>query len=389
MQRLLCLLFILLLSIPGSVFAQPNDSTEVFLITCLPGNEVATIYGHSAIRVVNVSVGFDQVYSWGVYDFSTPNFVWKFAKGRLNYKIDSDSYEQFLQQYISEQRTVFSQRINFNKEEKIAFINLVNNNMLPENRLYLYDFFYDNCATRIRDLLEKTFSERLVYPDEKNITLPTFRERINEVQKPIPWLSVGTDLLIGISGDKKAGFRERMFLPEDLRKNLALATVNDNGKLNPLLQNPIPVLEYKPLASNKNYLLSPLFIFCIILIVITLVSILIKRKKFNNYLDIFLFLVFSILSVLMVFFNFFTDHQAMKMNLNIIWLNPLLIPAFVSLITKRRQLIWFRIILLISTGFLLSIVILPQTINMAFIPLILILIIRSVIRSRLNQKRLS
>jgi len=388
MQRLIYFLSILLLSIPLSVFSQPDDSTEFFLLTCLPGKEVATIYGHSAIRIVNTSVGYDEVFSWGVYDFNTPNFVWKFAKGRLNYKIDSDTYDQFIQQYLSEQRSVISQKINLSNEEKATFISLINNNMRPENRLYLYDFFYDNCATRIRDLLEKTFRGRLVYPDEKHKTIPTYRERINQVQKPIPWLSVGTDLLIGISGDKKAGFRERMFLPEDLRINLSLAAIKDNGKLNPLLQKPILVLEFKPLAQNRKVWLSPLFIFSIIFIAITLLPILIKSKNFNNFLDIFLFFTFSILSVLMVFFNFFTDHQAMKMNMNIIWLNPFLLTALVSLVTKRRQSIWFRTILLLSIGFLLSVAILPQSINSAFIPLISILIIRSATRSKLNQIRL-
>ena len=157
MRRLSCLLFYLLLSGSLQASTQSEDSTQIFLLTCLPGRDAVTIYGHSAIRILKTSDGLDSVYSWGVYDFSAPNFVWKFAKGRLKYRIDSDSYRTFLQGYFFEQRSVISQKINLTNKEKELLIFLINNNMKPENKFYLYNFFYDNCSSRVRDIIEKNY----------------------------------------------------------------------------------------------------------------------------------------------------------------------------------------------------------------------------------------
>jgi hypothetical protein len=382
MRKFTCLLFYLLLSELLHASTQSEDSTQIFLLTCHPGRDAVTIYGHSAIRILRTSVGLDSVYSWGVYDFNAPNFVWKFAKGRLKYRIDSDSYKGFLREYFFEQRSVISQKINLTNNEKELIIALINNNMKPENKFYLYNFFYDNCSSRVRDIIEKTTGDRLLYPNEFIKDQPSFRGMINKAQKPMPWFTLGTDLLIGSSGDNKAGFRDQMFLPEDLMKNLSLTMIKDTDKIIPLLQKPETVLDFKPVTLDNRIFLSPIFIFCVLLIIILILSIFIKRGKSIDFIDIFLFFIFSILSILMIFFNFFTDHQAMKMNFNILWLNPFLIIAFLALFAKKKNPIWFKIVFLTSIGFLLSIVIIPQSINLACIPLILLLILRSSARSK-------
>jgi hypothetical protein len=382
MKNLFSLLFCLFLSGSTPSFSQSIDSTEVFFLTCSPGKEVLTIYGHSAIRIVRASIGYDQVYSWGVYDFSAPNFYWNFAMGRLKYKIDSDSYNIFLQAYFFEQRTVYSQKINLTSAQKEILLALININMQPENKLYLYDFFYDNCSTRVRDIIEKIVRDKLIYPKENSYDQPTFRGMINVAQKPIPWLTFGTDMLIGIPGDYKAGFRDQMFLPESLMKNLSLLMINDSARMIPLLQKPVAVLDFNP--STDKVILTPFIVFSLLFLIIALLSFLYKRGTVIDYIDKFLFFTFSILTIMIVFFNFFTDHQAMKMNLNIIWLNPLLVAAFVTLFMKKEYSIWFRLILIASLGFLVSLVIIPQTINVGAIPIILILIIRSFARSKFS-----
>ena len=208
MRGLISILLFLLLS--GSLHAstQSEDSTEVFFLTCTPGKEVVTIYGHSAIRIVKASIGLDQVYGWGNYDFSAPYFVWKFATGRLKYTIADETYERFLKEYFLENRTVYSQKINLTNAQKETLVDLININMRPDNRLVLYDFFYDNCSTRVRDIIEIVVGDKLVFPDENIDDQYTFREKINKAQGPIPWLTFGTDMLIGTTGDKKAGFRD-------------------------------------------------------------------------------------------------------------------------------------------------------------------------------------
>jgi hypothetical protein len=381
MQRLISLLTLLLLS--GSLRASSlsEDSTEIFLVTCLPGRDVTTIYGHSAIRILKTSAGLDSVYSWGVYDFSTPNFAWTFAKGRLKYRIDGDSYSRFLQEYFLEQRSVISQKINLTNEEKKLIILMINNNMKPENKFYLYNFIYDNCSSRVRDIIEKTIGERLLYPKEYINEQPSFRGMINKAQEPMPWYTFGTDLLIGTSGDKKADFRNQMFLPEDLMKNLSLMMIKSSDTIIPLLQKPETVLDFEPTNKTYKIFFPPLFMFGILFTIILILSFLNKWRNIIDFTDKLFFFVFSVLSILMVFFNFFTDHQAMKMNLNIVWLNPFIIIAFITLFTKSKHPIWFRIVFLITSSFLLSIAILPQSMNLAFIPIILIIILRSLARS--------
>lgn len=381
MGKLLSILLILFLS--GSLLAstQSEDSTEIFLLTCFPGKDVTTIYGHSAIRILNTSDRLDSVFSWGVYDFSAPNFAWKFAKGRLKYRIEGDLYNRFLIEYFLEQRSVISQKINLTNEEKELLIFLINNNMKPENKFYLYNFFYDNCSSRVRDIIEKTIGERLIYPKEYIKDQPSFREMINKAQKPMPWYTFGTDLLIGTSGDKEADFRDQMFLPEDLMKNLSLTMIKSSDTIIPLLQKPVTVFDFKPTYMTYKKFFSPLFMFGILFIIILILSFLKKRQKIIDFTDKLLFFAFSVLSILMVFFNLFTDHQAMKMNLNIIWLNPFIIIAFITLFIKSKHPIWFRIVFLITSSFLLSIAILPQSLNLAFIPIMLIIILRSLARS--------
>jgi len=384
MRRFFVLLIITLHTIIATTYSQSPDSIEVFLLTCYPGLDIETIYGHSAIRVVNHNSQTDSVYSWGVYDFTAPHFAWKFAKGRLRYQVAGGSLNSFLSGYFYEQRSVISQKINLLDEEKISIIKLINKNLLPENKFYLYDFFYDNCSTKIRDLIEQTTDTDLVYTTSTSTKNLTFRKLIDEAQKPLPWLTFGTDLLIGIPGDKIADLRDQMFLPEYLMKNLSTIMINRNGTLVPLLQEPITLLSFKRKETKNLRLFQPVWLFTILAVIVTLISIRFHKNRTVLWLDRFLFFVFSMLSCFLIFFNFITDHDATKMNLNMIWLNPFLFIALYSLFTDKKMVLWFRIISITSLGFIICLIFIPQSINLAFIPIILILIIRSISRSNLT-----
>ena len=151
-------LFFLLISFTR-VLSQPSNDTTAYLLTCGPGTDTYSVYGHSALRIVMPEKHIDTVYNWGVFDFNAPNFVWNFAKGRLDYWVIAESSKGFLQSYFLEQRYVISQKINIDGTETRKLLELVNENMKPENIKYRYDFFYDDCTTRIRDLLEKSIGE--------------------------------------------------------------------------------------------------------------------------------------------------------------------------------------------------------------------------------------
>jgi Domain of unknown function (DUF4105) len=372
-----------------SVLSQSSDDTVAYLITCAPGTETYSIYGHSALRIVIPAKNTDTIYNWGVFDFDTPNFTWKFAKGRLDYMLIAQSSKSFLSDYYYEKRSVYSQKININPEELKKLIELVNENLKPENRKYRYDFFYDDCSTRIRDLFEKSIGEKLKYPPPETGRIPTFRDLVAKYQNPYRWLKFGVDLIMGSTADKKAHFRDRMFLPIDMKDELSKTVVRRGDKMIPLLQNPSVILDF-PLSSVKqNFFISPPFIFTLAIIVILILAALTKSRKIIRILDIAIYSVFSVLSILMIFFNFFTDHEQMKWNLNIIWLNPFIIVCLVMLILNKTGTVWFRIVFCISAGFIVLNYILPQDFNIGFVLLAFILLIRSSVRSEFDWNPLS
>lgn len=381
MPKILTLALLFLLAGISDALAQENQEVEVYLITCGPGTETYSIYGHTALRIVIPSRNSDLVYNWGVFDFSTPNFAWKFAKGRLEYMLGVESLNSFLQDYFFEQRWVESQKINLEPDEIEIMFRLIAENLKPENIKYRYDFFYDDCSTRVRDLIEESLGDKLIYPGESKGKIPTFRQKTGEYQKPYPWLNLGINLLMGSPGDRKASFRDRMFLPEELQKVFSDTRIKRGEESISLLEKPVRLLEFDSPSQRRIFIISPVFIFSIILLIVILITGLSRSEKANRITDIVIFSIFSVLALLMIFFNFFTDHQQMKWNLNIIWLNPFIILCLISLIFNLNKLIWFRITFFITALYLVFGPFLPQEFNTSFIPLILILLLRTSVRS--------
>lgn len=365
------------------ILSQEKPEAEVYLLTCGPGKEIYSVYGHSALRIVIPSKNSDIVYNWGVFDFNTPHFAWEFAKGKLDYMLGDSSYDSFLKEYYAENRWVISQKFNLESRDIEKLFMLISDNLKSENIKYKYDFYYDNCSSRIRDLVEKAIGEDLMYPPElSKKEMRTFRNLTGDFEKGYPWTKFGIDLLIGSPGDKKATFRERMFLPVGLKDGLSALNIRRSGKMIPLLTNPDVVLDFDQPPLKEKLFTSPLFVFSLLLIIVVILSGLIRGKKGNTMIDVCLFLVFSALALLMIFSNFFTDHQQLRWNLNIIWLNPFILICFASILSGKNWSIWFRITFYLAAGFLLFVVILPQQINKAFVPLIIMLLFRTSIRAR-------
>ena len=373
-------LFILFLLLSGLNLRAQDADTTFHLITCGPGIETYSVYGHSALLIVYNKT--DSVYNWGVFNFDVPNFAWNFAKGRLSYWLGSEPFSKFLKSYFYEKRYVISQKINLEADEKKLIMDLIHVNLLPENVSYRYDFFYDDCSTRIRDLLEKAIGKDLTYPPEDTDDRPTFREMTGKYQKVYPWLQFGIDLIMGSPGDLEADFRDRMFLPIDMMNGLSAATINRNGRQIPLLQSPVTVLDFPPIIIEQNFFTTPFFVFSILLVIVLFLSLHMKSRAYNNMMDFMLFFIFAILAILMIFFNFFTDHQQMKWNYLIVGFNPFLLMCLVSILLNREGKMWFRIVFYITAAFLLGSLFLPQSFNVAIYPLLLIMLARSSARSR-------
>ncbi len=221
--------------------AQVADSTDVYLVTCAPGNATYSIYGHTALRISIRGTDIDRVYNWGIFDFSTPNFAFRFAKGRLDYMLGSYGYDIFVNEYISEGRAVWSQTINLTTAEKEKLFALINENLKPENVRYRYDFFYDNCATRIRDILVAAASDTIIFPVKEK--QQTFRQLIDPKQKVLPWIDFGADMLLGLQADKKASVADEMFLPDYLMDNLSASVIVHGNNREPIVGLPVTVVD--------------------------------------------------------------------------------------------------------------------------------------------------
>jgi len=384
MKRIGTIALFLLFSFVSEVLSRQAPETEVFLITCGPGTETYSIYGHSALRVVIPEKNIDIIYNWGIFDFDAPNFAWNFAKGKLEYSLAGERIDRFLAYYNYTKRYVIQQKVYLDKDETDKLLILINDNLKPENVSYKYDFFYDDCSTRIRDLFEKALGEKLLYPPVEKDEMPTFRDLTDKYQSQYPWLKFGIDLIMGSPGEKKADFRDRMFLPLDLKDGLSQALIRRDGMMVPLLSDPLVLLDFPSLVVKPRLLLSPVVVMTILLLVVLIFTFTAKNKTIIRRVDILLFFIFSILSVLMIFFNYFTDHPQMRQNLNLVWLNPFIIICLSMLILNRKGLIWFKLLFGVTGAFLLIHLFLPQEFNIAFIPLAVILLVRSAVRSEFN-----
>lgn len=306
-----------------SSYAAEADSVAISILTCAPGEELYSIYGHNAIRVLDLRTGTDRVYNYGTFDFDTPGFALKFMRGKLPYMITATDYGLFLREYHYFKRSVSEQIINFTPEEKTRVIAYLDNNMLPQNRTYKYDFFMDNCATRLRDVLEKNCSG--VLWDESQASGKTFRQIIKEYQRGLPWTDFGIDLIIGAPADRKTTLREESFIPDYLATGISKAGIKA-ATPSRLEYYRSEVLAFPPRDKKVNFLLTPMFFFLLLLVAELFIFVKYRtqdRKMIRMY-DAAWMWILALAAVLMAFMWLGTDHVPTKYNWNLLWANPLL-----------------------------------------------------------------
>ncbi|MEM8887686.1 MAG: DUF4105 domain-containing protein [Bacteroidota bacterium] len=372
-------LFILLLFVPMLLAARPlSNQARVSLITCAPGNEIYSAFGHSAIRVYDPVNRIDMVYGYGTFDFSDPMFLPKFIQRDLMYFLDVDQYPQFKYVYEYFQRSFDEQVFDLDSTQNQRIFDFLENNMRPENRFYLYDFFFDNCATRIRDVVYNELEGELIIPDKDKPSEFTFRDILDQYLGENPWMDFGIDLAIGAVVDVKATPWEQTFHPDYLSSVLASAQFKDGRPLVASNQNlydaPSPITKGNPFTA-------PLTMGILALLAVGFFSWKnreVAKEKFVG--DGIFFSILGIGGLLLLFLWFGTDHIATKQNWNLLWFLPTHIVAGVLLFRKSRPS-WLSKYFLASGGLavllLLGWYIIPQSFHIAFIPILLIIALRS------------
>jgi len=353
----------------GAQHLNASD-VRISLLTAAPGDALYLRFGHNAMRVKIDSHGYDAVYNYGTFDFSQPNFYVNFARGRMIYFLSKTSYERFLAEYMYENRRIREQVFALDSVQTMFVLQFLENNALPENRDYRYHFFYDNCATRIRDLMLQAFPG-ITLPEPQEA--PTFRDLIHRYVKEHPWGKFGIDIALGLPTDQKTGMYEQMYLPDYTFD--AFANVLYNGR--PVVKQTIDVFIPDQPAFPPPGLFTPAVLCCFILaLAILFLYVWIGSKVF----DFVLFFTVGMVGVLVVFLWFFTDHTNTANNLNILWALPthlvmtfFLLPNRYSNFTRK----YFLATAIIAMLLVVSWVFLPQRLHPALIPLVLAIAMRS------------
>ncbi|MDC6391099.1 DUF4105 domain-containing protein [Maribacter sp. PR1] len=342
------LLFFLFLTIGLRGFSQEfqiSPLSKISLLTVGTGEDLAAKFGHSAIRFKDPTLGIDEVYGYGTYDFEDPNFYLNFTRGKLAYTISRMPFKYFERSYQIEQRWIKEQELDLSLSQRKEIVAFLDQNLLPENRKYKYDFLFDNCATRIPEVFEETLGNALQFDFSYLEEQYTFRELIHQNLAINSWSNFGIDLALGAVIDRKATTYEHMFLPLYVYKQMKHTSLN--GK--PFVKNETVLLAVPPKKDNSIFFLSPIFWLSIFTLIVAYVTYLdYKRKSRTIWLDIALFGFTGLTGILIVFLWFFTDHDATKMNFNVLWaFAPNLILTFLIMKKKPSNWVKYYVILLL------------------------------------------
>ena len=390
MMQKIIFTFLLLFSI-SSVAQTPklSEKAEIRVITCGPfQGELYSAFGHSAFRIHDPELGFDWIYNYGVFDFNQPNFYLNFARGNLNYKLGVQQYIQFRDSYIYYNRSIHEQELNLSLEQKQKLFGFLEWNALPENQYYRYDYFYDNCATKIRDVVQHVFGDSVKFDDAYIQTNYTIRDLTELYLKQQPWGDLGIDVCLGLPMDKKAAPYEYMFLPDYIESAFDHATIVDSVSRS-LVKEKILTYQSQPEATVFS-LFHPWIVFGFILAIgVVLTYYDFTRKKLSNWFDTLLFGVVGLVGLLLLLLWIATDHKAAANNFNLLWA----LPSHLILVVwfwKKKKPSWFQPYLktigLLQLVLLLLWFILPQQLNIFLIPLVILLAVRCWMITRLTKQ---
>lgn len=345
----------------------------------MPGEELYSTFGHSALRVTDSVSHRDIVYNYGTFYFDDPNFYTKFIRGKLLYYLSTDDFQSFQSQSQADNRGITEQVLNLSCEQKQNIIMLLQANMMEHNRAYKYDFVFDNCTTRLRDLVEKA-SDSTVHFGKVLQHETTFRNLIYEYlnYNDKQWSKLGIDILLGSKMDVEASPYQVMFLPDYLLKTFDSSTIQSR----PLVSDKSFLFQIDHSQKIKNNLTHPFFLFTCLFVLIAFLSF--SKKVFIQKLliafDGFLFFLTGLLGILLLFMWFGTDHIMCRNNYNLLWAWPTHIVAAFYIHSKKR---WAKRYFIIYSIFSLLIIaawaLIPQHLNYALIPIIAILIFRSLV----------
>lgn len=366
-----------------------DDSVNVSLLTCSPGNEVYSLYGHTALRYHDLRTGEDWTFNYGVFNFRKPFFSLRFMVGLTDYELGVLPFQLFRQEYMRHGRSVSEQVLNLTPQEKHRLKAALAENYRPENREYRYNFFRDNCTTRARDMVERSIvGEQLFYPAQQPLNagvgeLPTLREMIHKYCEGHPWARFSNDLCLGLTADITMTWREQQFLPELLMADFSESYIVDNsGGTRPLVRATRTVVDPGVRFVEEEFPLTPTECFALLLAVTVGIAIIeYKRKRTFVVWDVVLMALTGLSGILLTVF-FCSQHPTTSTNLLILLINPLPL-FFIYKVARRRPTMYWKLSVLMIILFFLGFFV--QVYAEGMLLLALSLLVRSIVNIKLNK----
>ena len=366
------------MSVPTAI--ETHIQAEISLVTCYPGSRNYELYGHTMIRVQ--IEGQDLLFNYGIFNFKQSGFIYRFVKGDCDYSLAAYPMQYLTQGY--EDRKIVEQVLDLDDAQKVDIISFLWNNVQPENAVYRYGWAYNNCATKPRDIIENAVGGSLEYGNPKRGEA-TFRSIMAYFDKNYPWQQFGIDMVLGYDLDHKLDYREQMFSPIILMEAMADATQERDGKRIPVVKATNILVEggdEGAVLGPTPMVLTPMFVLTLLLVIVLALTIKERLgKRHYRWLDSVVFGVYGLVGVLVAFLTFVSSHYGTSSNLHIVWLHPLLLlPAILEWVKRMRPLVAIihvvnaLLIVLLAAGWYW----LPQSGNMALVPMAGISLIRSV-----------
>jgi len=320
------ILLFLLISI--ALKAQLSSKAEVVLVTLAPGKELHAAFGHTILWINDPTNGIDRAYSYGTFDFKTENFYLKFLMGTLPYTISVHSMQdEFNYNAQYEKRGMIAQKLQLDSLQKNAIFQALETNLLPENKEYAYKFFYDNCSTRIRDMIEKNAPGKYTWMQNPSLEGKSYRDWMNKYLAPNSWVTMGMNLALGIPSNVKATASQSCYLPDNLESATNLASK--------LSANPVSLYDAEVEPEAGFDFTGP---YVILSILTALVGFFTFINKFTYAADIALFSIIGVLAWFVFFLGTATNHEVMAWNPASLMLFPFNFPLVIWF--ARNPLKW-------------------------------------------------
>ena len=365
-------LFSLLLLLSFIGFSQNlplSKDAKISVLTCGLGNETYSYFGHTAIRVADPGNNIDVVYNYGAFDFRTPNFVAKFAKGDLQYFVIVHSFPEFIEEYNNEKRSVFEQELLIPQDAKQRLFDNLNTTLASEDRFYTYKFIDKNCTSMVVDIINKSLNSTVII--KKGDTDITYRSILFPYFNGHFYDQLGTSIIFGTKVDQLG---TKIFLPFELKNSLEKTTYQNNSLVNKT--STLLSFEKETPGSWWNNIYTYLFILAFVVL------------AHNKIVDKIYLLILSLIGNFFVFMGFYSFHHELAMNYNVLLFSPLLLISLLFSVIKNkrwtyRSAVLHLLFLVVYAIFMINkahfLIVLPMIITSGFV------LVRVAIR---NKKRI-